>query len=608
MVVEARRETNSGAGRWLDPRFAKRVKRGNVIAGRYRLIDRLGEGGMAVVWRAEHLALHCPVAVKFLHDDTAVTQDSRERFAREARAAAAVRHTHIAHIFDYGTSGDGTNEGNPFIVMELLHGETLEARLRRIGRLSSRAVLDVFNQIALAVSHAHSLGVIHRDIKPSNVFLAREGERELVKVLDFGIAKILDPGPRVPTDASTGAGNILGTPMYMSPEQVRGGKLDHRCDLWALAVVAFECTTGHLPFRGRNAGDLLVEICLSEPLKPSQLAASQSSEPLPSGRGSSEVDAWFARGLAKRPEERFEDALQMAEALRRAFEPRREATAPAPPPPSSVPLVESGGSTPRGAVRKAASRRVRQAFGSNWWVALTAVGVAASAVCLGRVSHPSGAPAADPTGSIAEVAAPPEAKPTRRAAGAPVQARGAAMPSPRSAGEEAVERVPALLRGGAPETRPAAWACPRAGPSESSGGTACEAPEAAVIAVRQPQGPSVAAPVGGESNRASARAARVEARPVVTEAPVEHGSPAATVARPPRARTAEASSTEPRSSIDAEPAERLQPRRARRAARRRDTVGVHGVRATSAPPRGRAKGKAPAPVTTRIRDPLAERL
>ncbi|HTV18248.1 MAG TPA: protein kinase [Polyangiaceae bacterium] len=278
----------------------RELQPGQVIADRYRLEAPIGRGAMGAVWRAVHVRLESPVAIKFLNAAIAGDPDMLERFMREARSAAAVRSSHVVQIFDYGVDG-----GAPYIAMELLVGEPLDERLEARGVLAPPELDKVFGEVARAVAVAHDLGVVHRDIKPANIFIAREGGHEVTKVLDFGIAKLIDRRLEAPVGSGTHTGIILGTPNYMSPEQARGHRhVDHRSDLWSLAVLAFECLTGRQPFESNALGDLVVKICTAEPLVPSQVS------PVPAA-----FDAWFARGIDKDPEARFRSSTEMAEAL-----------------------------------------------------------------------------------------------------------------------------------------------------------------------------------------------------------------------------------------------------------------------------------------------------
>jgi serine/threonine protein kinase len=276
------------------------IQPGQLIADRYRLQEPIGHGAMGAVWRAVHTRLESPVAIKLLNSAIADDPEMLERFLREARSAAAVRSSHVVQIFDYGVDRD-----LPYIAMELLVGEALDARLDERGVLTPQELDKIFTEVARAVSNAHAQGVVHRDIKPANIFIAREGDLEVTKVLDFGIAKLLDQRLAAPVGSGTHTGNILGTPNYMSPEQARGQRqVDHRSDLWSLAVLAFECLTGRQPFESATLGDLVVKICTAVPPVPSKIA------PVPEA-----FDAWFLKGLQKDPAERFRSALEMADEL-----------------------------------------------------------------------------------------------------------------------------------------------------------------------------------------------------------------------------------------------------------------------------------------------------
>ncbi len=294
------------------------LRPGVVIAAKYQLLAALAEGGMGVVWRAQDLQLSAPVAVKLLQPRHRHDSALRARFQAEAAIGAQLRSPHVVQIFETGV--DHTT-GLPFIAMELLEGESLQQRLERRGPLAPRELLRVVSQVARALARAHALGVIHRDLKPANIFLVRDGETQLAKVLDFGIAK------RV-ADASghlrTLTGDLLGTPTYMSPEQLLGSRdVDQRSDLWSLGVIAAECLTGKLPFEAEHLAGLALAICQGRSLLPSTLGA------VPPG-----FDAWFQRATAQSAELRFESALELAEALREVCGGERTMSAPAPEPPS----------------------------------------------------------------------------------------------------------------------------------------------------------------------------------------------------------------------------------------------------------------------------------
>jgi len=269
-----------------------------VIAGRYELEALVGEGGMGAVWRARHLQLQSAVALKLMSPAISQQPEALNRFLREARAAARLSSLHVVKVFDFGVDGE-----TPFIAMELLEGESLRARMERQGALSPEVTLWVMRHASRALSKAHAEGIVHRDLKPENLFITQQ-EDELLKVLDFGVAKLSGTGSGLPT-TSTRTGALLGTPFYMSPEQARGIKaVDHRSDIWSLAVIAFECLTGRLPFESAAFGDLVLKICTLPAPVPSALAR------VPAG-----FDAWFARAVQREPEQRYATVDEMLAAL-----------------------------------------------------------------------------------------------------------------------------------------------------------------------------------------------------------------------------------------------------------------------------------------------------
>lgn len=270
------------------------------MGSKYRLERPLAAGGMGSLWVARHVHLREPVAVKFMSASLASSSEAQQRFEREATAVAQLqrRTRHVVQIHDYGF-----DEGVPYLTMELLEGENLHQRLKRERRLPLPTVASLLVQLAKALRPAHEVGIIHRDIKPSNIFLARSDDEEVLKVLDFGLAK----GEALHVKGeSTRTGDVVGSPHYMSPEQSRGRReVDWRTDLFSAAVVVYRATVGQLPFRGSQLGDVIVKICTEAPPRASHLLPGA-----PAG-----LDAFFERALHKDPERRYQSAKELAEAF-----------------------------------------------------------------------------------------------------------------------------------------------------------------------------------------------------------------------------------------------------------------------------------------------------
>jgi serine/threonine protein kinase len=274
--------------------------RGDVIGGKYGLVRLLGEGGMGSVWVAENMALKANVALKLIRADVAESS-ANERFLSEARLAARLQHAAIVRVFDFGK----TEQDEPFIVMELLEGETLGQRLGRLGTIDPMELCQILLPIIDALHSAHGHGVIHRDLKPDNVFVAKtDGGGVQPKLLDFGIAKLRGESA-FHTTKLTQAGTLIGSPDYMSPEQARGETdLDPRSDVWALCVLAYECLVGKPPFHGDNYNALLWSIIHDEPVPITVFQA-----------GDAALWRILKTGFAKDRSVRWETARKLGEAL-----------------------------------------------------------------------------------------------------------------------------------------------------------------------------------------------------------------------------------------------------------------------------------------------------
>jgi serine/threonine-protein kinase len=259
---------------------------------------------MGAVWSATHLTLGHTVAIKFLHGNVASSAEPRARFEREAKLAARLGEAsrHITRVTDHGISSEGT----PFLVMELLRGEGLEKRLKRDRRLPMTLVARITAQLCRALSVAHGAGVVHRDLKPANVFLC-EGESDVagdiwVKLLDFGVAKATLENEE---NATTRAGALIGTPNYMSPEQIVGNPVDARTDLWAVAAIVYRMAVGKAPFGSGSLSELAMRIVSTEAPIPTTQAPDLPHE----------LDLWVQKGLSKDPAKRFQSARELSDSL-----------------------------------------------------------------------------------------------------------------------------------------------------------------------------------------------------------------------------------------------------------------------------------------------------
>jgi serine/threonine-protein kinase len=241
-----------------DPLQAAGLAEGQVLADKYRIERLLGVGGVGFVVAARHLQLEQTVALKFLLPAMVDNAEAVARFKREARSAARIKGEHVARVFDVGEMEHGV----PFIVMELLEGLDLAQWLVRRGTLPVAQAVDFVLQACVAIAEAHSLGIVHRDLKPANLFCVRHSDgQSLVKVLDFGISKVIEYGGADSAGSVTRTTSILGSPHYMSPEQVQGAKdVDPRTDIWALGVILHELLAGRVPFQGDAFGEIAVKV------------------------------------------------------------------------------------------------------------------------------------------------------------------------------------------------------------------------------------------------------------------------------------------------------------------------------------------------------------
>lgn len=281
-----------------------RLTPGTWITRTVRLVRPLGAGGMSTVWVAADMRLHTQVAVKILSPALLSDATARARFVREGRLPAEIQSPYLVQIYEEGELGDST----PFFIMEWLEGETLKSRLKRDYRMAPEDAASVITQVCRALGKAHALGVVHRDVKADNIFVLRN-ENIVVKLLDFGVAK------RPPNDDDlaivTRKGETLGTPSYMSPEQLRhASEVDYRADLWAVAVLAYRMLVGALPFNKPDYPSLCLAICEGDFLVPSSYDA----------RWPAALDAWFTRGLKIDREARFMSAEELSSSFTRSLD------------------------------------------------------------------------------------------------------------------------------------------------------------------------------------------------------------------------------------------------------------------------------------------------
>ncbi len=286
------------------------VREGEVLAGKYCVERILGVGGMGIIVAARHVQLDEKVALKFLRPEALADADAVERFAREARAAVKIKSEHVARVIDVGTLPNGA----PYMVMEHLDGEDLAAWLKERGALPVEQALEFVLQACVAVADAHALGIVHRDLKPANLFCIRRSDGQLsIKVLDFGISKLTERTTTAQRMAFTKTTALMGSPLYMSPEQMRSSKdVDAQTDIWALGVILFELMTGRPPFQADSVTELAIKV---------------NSEPTPAIRTlrpdvTNGLEAVVFKCLEKDRRQRYGNVAELALALL-PFAPRR---------------------------------------------------------------------------------------------------------------------------------------------------------------------------------------------------------------------------------------------------------------------------------------------
>jgi HEAT repeat protein/tRNA A-37 threonylcarbamoyl transferase component Bud32 len=299
-----------------------------VMLGVYRFEKKLGQGGMGAVYEAEHTVLQKRCAIKILLPKFAAQPEVCARFLQEARATNAIKHDHIIQIYDFGRSPDG----GAFLVMEFLEGSPLDKRIKEQGKLPHEALVEIFYQLSDALHVAHQSNVIHRDLKPENVFLLdNTNQKYFSKVLDFGVAKIQGD---LAVPGLTRAGTVVGTPQYISPEQLTGKPVSGTADIYSLGVIFYQCATGELPFKGPRLSDFAQQHIFETPKSPKQLAPE-----LHEG-----LSSLILRMLAKKPEERPASMQEVAQALSALRVGRSDPLLITPPPMTIEKLPSAGGS------------------------------------------------------------------------------------------------------------------------------------------------------------------------------------------------------------------------------------------------------------------------
>lgn len=326
---------------------------GTVVAKRYKLLHRIGEGAMGWVFEAEHVEIGKKVAVKVLRPSLCRLPEAVSRFRREARSATQIGSKHIVDVTDFGT----TDTGAVFFVMEHLEGEDLSSTLKNEKYLPWSRVVHILQQLCEALQAAHDTGIIHRDVKPANFYRVKVGDDlDFIKILDFGIARLANPQDSIVTQT----GVVMGTPDFMAPEQAMGKHVDHRADIYSLGASAYALLTGRPPFEGANEYDVIYKQLNDDPAPPSAVAPIAAGMP-------KWLDRIILKALRKDPEDRYGSMHELGDALREA---QMRATSPGFKP--ELPDAESSLVT----AKASSSRRVSPLL----WVVLVAVAAVAAGV------------------------------------------------------------------------------------------------------------------------------------------------------------------------------------------------------------------------------------
>ncbi len=385
---------------------------GEILAGKYQVEDVLGVGGMGVVVAAKHLQLEQKVALKFLRPEAMQSKEAVERFTREARSAVRLKSEHVAKVTDVGT----LDSGAPYMVMEYLDGADLSRVVEATGSITIEESVHFVLQACEAIAEAHSLGIIHRDLKPQNLFVTRRVDGQpLVKVLDFGISKTLDTQSGL---SLTRTSSIMGSPLYMSPEQMRSSKnVDQRSDIWALGVILYELLTGRVPFEAEAIPELCLKVVQDAAESPKSIRAE-----IPEG-----LSAVVLKCLEKNPSNRFANVAEFAAAiepysvLARGSSERIASTLNLPSRPPMVSLSSSmsasnpkigTGGTAWGTTQAVPAKKNRTALIAAGAVGLVLVSVGIGVALKGSSSKPDTSVAATQTAPPVTSAAPVEPSPT----------------------------------------------------------------------------------------------------------------------------------------------------------------------------------------------------